>query len=156
MIESQWIMPADKAMLEEALTIRMEVFCDEQGFSPSLERDRLDDIAIHLLLTVDGVRAATGRLLQKPDRSWVIGRVAVRASFRRQGLGDMLMRMLIRKARDLGAGDIHVDSQVQAIPFYASLGFVPAEDGEHMDEHVPHRQMVLPAGVEPASQCGHH
>lgn len=156
MIESKWVIPYDTEHMEIAKRLRVEVFCREQGYPEAEEMDAYDAGALHMILKVDGEWAAVGRLLQKEDRSWYIGRVAVLKDYRGQGVGDLLMRILIRKAQDLGAGDIHIDSQVQAMPFYETLGFVPNEEGTHMDGHVPHRRMVLPAGVEPGSQCGGH
>lgn len=154
MIETRWVMPFETDAVQTAIDIRIKVFCEEQGFPKALEKDSYDDKAIHLLQGVDGKWCSTGRLIQKHSH-WYIGRVAILQEYRRQGLGDMLMRMLIRKARQLGAGDIRVDAQLHAIPFYATLGFIPDEEGTHMDGPVEHKELVLPAGKEPPSQCGH-
>ena len=76
----------------------------------------------------------------------------MRKEARGQRLGDMAMRMLIYKARDLGAGEIVISAQVQAQPFYEKLGFVPR--GEvYLDEHCPHQEMVLPADTFPPQLC---
>lgn len=120
--------------------IRKNVFIEEQGFSPEAEFDGVDRTALHALVLDGGVPAATARLYREPDGSWHIGRVAVMKEFRGRALGSMAMRMLMRKALDFGATEVHVGAQRQAEAFYRGLGFEPYGE-EYMDEHVPHVMM---------------
>lgn len=149
MIRGIWL--SGQSDLTEAMDVRMEVFVEEQGFSREAEQDGRDRHCLHVLI-LDGKRpVATGRLYEE-DGVYHIGRLAVRKEARGQRLGDMAMRMLIYKARDLGAGEIVVSAQVQAQPFYEKLGFVPR--GEvYLDEHCPHQEMVLPADTFPPQLC---
>ncbi len=121
----------------EAREIRSEVFMGEQGFSK--EFDRLDDTAVHAVVYSDGRAAATGRLF-KGRSGWHIGRVSVRKEFRGAGLGGMVVRALEEKAKELGAEEIKLSAQVQAMGFYESLGYI-AEGEEFYDEHCPHIAM---------------
>lgn len=152
MIDSKWFLMGDTEAMAEAWTIRDKVFIQEQGFSRETERDGVDAAATHLLIRDGGVPVATGRLYRRDDGRYFIGRVAVLPEFRRQHLGDLLMRMLIRRARNLGAGDVWVDSQSQAVPFYTALGFTRQDEG-HLDEGVLHYYMRLPAEKEPPRCC---
>ena len=152
MIDTHWFPKGDEAAMTQAWDIREKVFVREQGFSMETERDDTDARATHLLIRDGGLPAATGRLYQKEDGRYFIGRVAVLPEFRGQHLGDMLMRMLIRRARNLGAGEVWVDSQAHAVPFYTRLGFLTRDEG-HLDEGALHYYMVLPAEKEPPHAC---
>ena len=125
------------AQAPEARDIRAEVFMGEQGFSK--EFDKLDDTAWHALVFDDGAAAATGRLF-KGRSGWHIGRVAVRAAHRNKGLGAIVVRELEAKARELGAEEIKLSAQVQAMGFYERLGY-KSEGEEYYDEHCPHIAM---------------
>jgi predicted GNAT family N-acyltransferase len=123
-----------------AFAIRQKVFVEEQGFCQQTEFDEVDDIALHALVCDDGQPAATARLYQK-DGTFHIGRVAVLPAFRRRGLGEMAMRLLMLKARELGAAEVALGAQVQARGFYEKLGFRSTGD-LYDDEGVAHVRMV--------------
>ena len=124
----------------EVFAIRREVFVAEQGFAAETEFDEIDRSALHVLVTDGGQPAATARLYQK-DGLWHIGRVAVRKAHRGRGVGAVAMRLLMQKANALGASEVHVGAQVQALGFYRSMGFT-ACGPEYDDEGVPHVPMV--------------
>lgn len=121
------------------LQIRYAVFVDEQGVPAELERDDADTSALHLLaIAADGRPVGTGRLL--PDGH--IGRMAVLAAYRGQGIGTQLVQELLRLAGRRGLEQVFLDSQVQAIRFYERLGFQP-EGAIFDDAGIPHRRMTM-------------
>lgn len=122
----------------ELSVIRFAVFVEEQGFSAEIELDGRDPECCHVLAkTTDGESIGTARLL--PDGH--IGRVAVLADYRGQGIGSRLMAELENIARDRKFPKIELSSQVHAIPFYERLGFQPT--GPVYDEAgAPHRCMI--------------
>ena len=130
----------------EAFKIRKAVFVQEQGFAEETEIDAVDDTALHVLVLDRGTPAATARLYQQ-DGLWHIGRVAVLREFRGRGVGAVTMRLMMNKARELGAAEVYVGSQRQAEGFYGSLGFEPC--GPEYDEegvlHVPMKADVVMA-----------
>ena len=65
---------------------------------------------------------------------------AVLQPYRGRSVGRYLVEDLIEAARQQGAAAIRVDAQVQAMPFYQKLGFVPYGE-EHPDGHIPHMYM---------------
>ena len=99
--------------------IRYTVFVDEQKVPEEEERDDWDAKSRHVLLTVDENPVGTGRLL--PDGH--IGRVAVLKNFRGLGLGKALMEKMIDLARENNFPKVELSAQIQAQPFYESLGF---------------------------------
>ena len=87
----------------------------------------------------DGLKAvATGRLdFQQQGR---IGRVAVLESYRRRGLGTLVMQALEEVARSGKADQLWFHAQISAVPFYLSLGYSVVGD-EFMEADIPHVSM---------------
>lgn len=126
--------------LEKAFAIRIEVFCDEQGYAPSMELDNQDAFSWHLLYCMNGIPAATGRVYWKDGRTIGLGRIAVRQPWRGKGLGRKVLSAMEEKARALGAQSAELDAQCRAIGFYEKCGYIVCGE-EHMDGHVPHKLM---------------
>lgn len=118
--------------------VREEVFIDEQGVTPELEWDGLDDEAIHVLArTADDTPIGTARLLADGH----IGRLAVRAPWRGLGIGRALLHELMTIARERGLPRVFLGAQTHAIGFYERQGF--SVYGEpFMDAGIPHRHMA--------------
>lgn len=124
----------------DLLAVREEVFVAEQRVPPELEVDGDDARSIHLIARdPDGRPIGTGRLT--PDGR--IGRMAVLKPWRGRGVGSAILRSLIETARQRGAREVSLSSQVAAEPFYARFGFV-AEGEPYDDAGIPHRTMRLP------------
>ena len=122
--------------------IRHEVFVAEQRVPEELEWDGLDAGCLHAIAeSVDGTAVGTGRLL--PDGH--IGRMAVRAPWRGQGIGTALLGHLIAEARARGQRHLALHAQTHALGFYARHGFVP-RGPEYLEAGIPHRTMVLELG----------
>lgn len=115
-----------KEDISEPLEIRREVFMEEQGWPESAERDGFDETALHLMVYVDEIPAATGRIWH--DGRFHIGRLAVRKRFRGQKIGDLALRLLVYKAFSSGAEDLSVNAQTYIAPLYRKFGF--KESGE--------------------------
>lgn len=120
--------------------IRMEVFVGEQGVPVELEMDGLDGEAVHVLALVDGMPAGCARMLLNGDET-KIGRVAVKKSKRRYGIGTGMCKLLITIAKDEGIRKIHIGSQLTAVDFYTTLGF-EKEGGVFMEAGIEHVKMV--------------
>lgn len=128
---------------QDAQSIRFEVFVDEQEVPADEELDDDDPDARHwVLYTTSEIPVGTARAVEKPDGSWKIGRVAVRAPYRGRGAGLTLMQGILHDGQARGVTTFKLDSQTHAIPFYARLGFEVCGP-EFMDCGIPHRHMVL-------------
>ncbi|MCL1989232.1 MAG: GNAT family N-acetyltransferase [Firmicutes bacterium] len=124
MITSEIILGVDETAIEslnKAKKIRYAVFCEEQQISQAIEDDGLDTAAVHVITSMNGEPVATGRLLVGED--FTISRVAVLPQHRKLGLGDLVVRILIRVAFDMGATEQIVHSQLSAKQFYEKLNF---------------------------------
>ncbi len=125
--------------------LRRIVFIHEQGVAEADEVDGLDDQAIHLLATLDGLPTGTARLLVLGDTG-KIGRVCVLRQARGKGIGAALIREAVAIFRALpGITRAKLGAQTHAISFYEALGFV-ATGPQYDDAGIPHRDMVMPLG----------
>jgi predicted GNAT family N-acyltransferase len=129
---------ADWSVDRDALkNIRYQVFVDEQKVPVELEWDEYDDTATHFIVTLSGEAIACARL--KDDGQ--IGRMAVLTEYRNQGIGQQLLRFVIRTAAEKNIDNVYLHAQVSAIPFYEKHGFTPV--GEIFYEaNIPHREML--------------
>lgn len=127
-----------------AAPLRTEVFVREQGVPQDLEWDLEDLSAVHAVLQdPQGQVLATGRLLVHAPGVGRIGRMAVRAERRGQGLGRQVLAGLIEVARRRGDRMVLLHAQTSARGFYARQGFVAR--GEVFDEAgIEHIEMVCP------------
>ncbi len=123
----------------EIRSIRFAVFVDEQKVPKSLELDDRDPHCIHLLAHDDGEPVGTGRI--DLAMSGKVGRVAVVASRRGQGVGTALMDYAHGIARDNALDTVWCNAQVAAVPFYENLGY-RITNAEPFDEaDIPHVRM---------------
>ena len=129
-----------------AAQVRQTVFVQEQGIPVELEWDAADADCLHALILDDtGKAAGTGRLL--PDGH--IGRMAVLAAYRRQGLGGQILEALVTAAAARGHRSVVLSAQLHARSFYERHGFI-ARGEIYDDAGIPHQQMVRT--LDPADQ----
>jgi len=141
-----------KEDLEHAFAIRMRVFVKEQGVPKEIELDRDDQRAVHFLATASGKAIGTARIVMRRG-SAKIGRMAVLKSYRRKGVGRMLLKRAVVTAKKLGAQKIYLHAQVAVIGFYERLGFRSVEPV--FDEAgIPHRRMVFENGISRKERKG--
>ena len=122
--------------------IRKQVFIHEQGVPEELELDELDSLASHALAYQDGQCVGTARLVDLEDGNAQIGRMAVLANFRGQGVGRRLLEELVLAAKAEKFATLILHAQLTAIPFYEKLGFV-AQGPIYDEAGIPHRNMML-------------
>lgn len=117
------IVEVDYATVEPTLrAIRFEVFVDEQNVPPEIEMDDRDPFCTHWLAFDGDEPIATARIdLEKKGK---VGRLAVRAGWRRRGVGRALMQRCHQAALAHGLESVWCNAQVDAVPFYQSLGYV--------------------------------
>jgi predicted GNAT family N-acyltransferase len=117
--------------------IRLAVFVQEQGVPLELELDAEDAYSVHAVAYgPQGDPVGTGRLL----RDGHIGRMAVSAACRGQGVGSALLTALINEARSRHYPQVVLSAQLHAQAFYAAHGFV-AEGDVYLDAGIQHVTM---------------
>jgi predicted GNAT family N-acyltransferase len=122
-----------------ALRLRERVFTGEQGVRSDADRDGRDADATHIVAIEDGQVIGTCRLVFDGPVAR-LGRMAVKAELRGNGLGAALLEEAERCARDAGSHRIDLHAQTPAIPLYARSGYV--QRGElFVEEGIPHVSM---------------
>ncbi len=120
--------------------VRLEVFCDEQGFSREYEFDEHDPSAYHAVIFDRDDPVATGRLVDKGEGRFLLGRFAVKKDYRMHHLGSALVRILEAEAIKRGGHILEISAQTRASEFYETLGYTSYGE-PYMDEHVLHIHM---------------
>jgi predicted GNAT family N-acyltransferase len=124
-------------------SIREIVFINEQRVPADIEIDEFDPVCQHVLAWRDDVAVGTGRIT--PDGR--IGRMAVIAEYRGQGIGRAILTALMQLGRDMGVDRLYLSAQCQAIPFYEQAGFA-ASGPVYDDAGIDHRLMTLPSATD--------
>ncbi len=133
-----------KEGLKIAYMIRREVFVKEQGIEESIEIDKFDDIATHIILYYDGKPVGTGRFYYD-GKDYRLGRIAVLKEYRGKGFGKLITKELIKYALKKNAERIVIHSQKYLEDFYKSLGF-KSVGKVFMEAGIPHIKMVYEKG----------
>ncbi len=134
-----------QADIGAALEVRRIVFVEGQGVGHDIERDGLDDEAIHAVVELDGQIVGAGRMVPQAseDGGTVarIGRMAVLLGHRRQGMGTNVLRALEEEARHRGwtSVELHAQSYVQRL--YARAGYRVVGE-PYMEADIEHVTMV--------------
>jgi predicted GNAT family N-acyltransferase len=132
----------DEQDVSGAFALREAVFYGEQNVPLQDELDELDRDAQHLVaVDPDGSVIGTLRLLSFGEEA-KIGRVAVVAALRRQGIASRMLEIALARARQQGFGRVRLAAQVAAVTLYEQAGF--AVESEPFEEAgIPHVWMGL-------------
>ncbi len=121
---------------KDAVKIRKEVFMEEQGFHD--EFDETDGNAVHLVLYIDQIPAATCRFFSgQTQGEYIVGRIAVRKEYRGHSLGSRVLAAAESEIRMLGGRKGILHAQQQARPFYEKQGYSVYGEPD-FDEDCPH------------------
>lgn len=126
---------------ETVKAIRTAVFTEEQGANADEEFDAYDSKAEFALLFENGAPVGTARTVKAP-KGYKIGRIAVLKEYRGKGYGDLLVRVITRRAFEKCADTVYVDAQNYAVPFYEKIGFKVIGE-ELFDRGLPHIPMSI-------------
>jgi predicted GNAT family N-acyltransferase len=129
----------DRGELEQALALREQVFCVEQGVELGADRDGLDDYAIQLVAIEEGRVIGTCRVLVE-DEIGRLGRMAVEARSRGRGVGQAILASAERSAREAGARLMRLHAQRYVEDLYAAAGYAPYGE-PFVEEGIPHVSM---------------
>ena len=129
--------------VQAAMAVRHAVFVEEQGVPVDLEADGRDGEAAHLVAVRDGDVLATCRLIAAGD-TVSLGRLAVDAAARHQGIAGRILRAAEAWARARGARRLTLSAQTYASALYLAAGYHPIGEPfvdagiEHVDKELDH------------------
>ncbi len=110
----------------EIRNVRFTVFVEEQQVPESIEIDDRDQECIHVLAFDRDEPIGTGRIdMAKLGR---VGRLAVLAANRGQGVGTAIVEFLHDIAKQNELDSVWLHAQTVALPFYEKLGYQVVSD----------------------------
>ncbi len=132
--------------MEAAIGVRFRVFVAEQQVPAKEELDEFDATATHAIAIHQGQVVGTGRVLYgNEDTAARIGRMAVDAQWRRQGIGGRILKFLEEEATAQGVDTYVLNAQEYVKEFYAARGYVQ-QGGTFMEVDIPHVVMRKQVG----------
>jgi predicted GNAT family N-acyltransferase len=108
--------------MADALALRHDVFCVEQGVPEHEELDGRDHEGIHLVAVADGELVGTCRLLMVGTTAQ-FSRLAVKVSARRHGIATALLRAADRETVSAGGRRLVLHAQTYAQELYQRAGY---------------------------------
>ncbi len=122
---------------EQLSSVRNEVFVEEQNVPIEEEMDEWDEKCRHVKAVIEsGEIVATGRLLP----TGYVGRMCVRKLYRKHGIGNKILRALLKLAIKDQHKTVYANSQLSAMHFYHKNGFTAISD-TFMDAGIEHQKM---------------
>jgi predicted GNAT family N-acyltransferase len=129
---------------DDAVSVRLAVFVDEQQIPREEEIDDLDDVAVHCVAYAGDAPVGAGRLVLSEDHGahyGKIGRMAVLKPHRGSGIGMLVLDALEAEGRARGLREFRLSAQLSARGFYDRAGYAPV--GDVYDEvGIPHIAMT--------------
>ncbi|MFB6072985.1 MAG: GNAT family N-acetyltransferase [Halobacterium sp.] len=116
---------------EDALSVRYDVFVDEQGVPEDLEVDEHEDDALHFVAYDDGEPVGAARLREYEAGVGKVERVAVLEFRRGEGWGSALMDAVEDAARGRFE-ELYLHAQLPVEGFYARRGY--EREGDEFEE----------------------
>ena len=123
--------------IADAIALRSAVFVEEQGVPVHEDVDGRDDEALHLVAVDDGGAVIGTCRLLADGPTLKLGRMAVAAPARRQGIGLRLLDLADSEAASTGAERIVLGAQVSAVPLYEQAGY-STRSGVFLDAGIEH------------------
>ena len=118
--------------------VRDIVFGQEQNVAREVDWDGKDSQSIQVV-AIDGDDNPVGTGRMQPDGK--IGRLAVLDSWRGQGIGQKMLRVLVETAEKKGFQEVFLHAQVHAASFYEMCHF--HKNGEEfLEAGIPHVKMT--------------
>ncbi|MFD2166806.1 GNAT family N-acetyltransferase [Thalassotalea euphylliae] len=131
-------------------TVRERVFICEHRIPKRIEFDRKDRQAIHMLVCDDESQepVATGRILPSGE----IGRIAVIREYRKKQLDNIVIKGLIKIAKDLELSEIFIYSPLEAVDYFSRNNFYPV-GSVFMEAGLPKQRMACPIEQVTPKKC---
>jgi predicted GNAT family N-acyltransferase len=114
----------DQGEMAQALELRHDVFCVEQGVPEHEELDGRDPEGIHLVAMAGDQLLGTCRVLLVGSTAQ-FSRLAVRPAARRRGIATALLELADAETRALGGRRIVLHAQTYAQELYERAGYKP-------------------------------
>ncbi|WP_412520032.1 GNAT family N-acetyltransferase [Staphylococcus simulans] len=129
-----------KQELQDVFDVRIEVFVHEQNVPLENELDEFEDVSTHIIGYDENNRPIATARYRDYNGVAKMERVAVLKDYRKHGIGRELMKYIETIAKNNGYSKATLNGQIQAQPFYESLGY-KAEGDVFLEENIEHVTM---------------
>ncbi|MCU9612413.1 GNAT family N-acetyltransferase [Caldibacillus lycopersici] len=136
------IVVENKEQLQDAFKIRTIVFVEEQNVPPEEEIDQFEKESTHFVVYSDEKDPIAAGRFREHEGYGKIERICVLPSYRKYGIGKLIMEQIIAYAKENHFSKLKLNAQTHAIPFYEKLGFRAVSD-IFMDAGIPHKTMTM-------------
>lgn len=127
MISTKWVQGIN---LEEVFNIRSLVFGSELKYDNSYSHDDFDSFGKNVLVYDCDKPVGTGRLIFK-DSKYIIDKICVLKEYRGNSYGELIIRMLVRKAVDIGAEKTYAQIEKGFRGLFEKIGFIVDKEFEN-------------------------
>ncbi|MDF2948734.1 MAG: family N-acetyltransferase [Sedimentibacter sp.] len=127
MISTKWFQGINS--INEALDIRKKVITEELKLIENNISDIFDEFAFNAVVYDDENAVGTGRLLFKEGK-YFIDNVCVLKEFRGRHYGDLIVRMLVRRAVNMGAEKTYTECKSSCTKMFVNIGFETVQSNE--------------------------
>lgn len=145
MLRLQGLVVTTEEELRQCLSVRKEVFVDEQQVPLDLELDEFDastSACRHFLIRDGELPIAAARYRMYDERTAKLQRIAVRQPYRGKGIGKMMIDMMEDDICERGIASIMLDAQTHATRFYEKLGYATVSEEPFLDAGIWHVRMT--------------
>ncbi|WP_088066581.1 GNAT family N-acetyltransferase [Gottfriedia luciferensis] len=136
------IVAATDSEIQDALNVRVEVFVEEQQISKELEFDGLDNECIHFV-SYDGEKPIAAGRLRLIESTGKVQRICVLKEYRGKKIGNEIMFLIHKTAKEKNLAQLVLSAQESAIPFYEKLGYEITSEQLFFEAGIPHAEMKL-------------
>jgi predicted GNAT family N-acyltransferase len=130
---------SDEKEYQDALQVRRIVFIEEQNVSEAEEIDEYEHSATHFI-SYDGDKPVGAGRFRNVDGKGKVERICVLPSYRKEGVGQMIMRAIEKNAGENGFNILKLAAQTHAEHFYLGIGYKTNSD-QFYDAGIPHVAM---------------
>jgi N-acetylglutamate synthase-like GNAT family acetyltransferase len=114
---------ASETELAQMYYVRWLVLREPLGMDRGTEQDKHEKNSFNLAAFFDGQIVGAARVRKASEELGIISYVAVLARFRNKGIGTILVKRLIEKAKQERIKVVRLRSRITALEFYRRLGF---------------------------------
>lgn len=135
--------PISEEELQRYFHFRWTWLHEPLGHPPGSEKDEYDTVSEHRVVkTGAGVIVACGRVHLNNSDEAQIRHIAVVETYRRKGVGQIILDALEQVSRDLGAKRAVTNSRASSIAFFSARGFAIAENAPVDSGKLKRKQML--------------
>jgi GNAT superfamily N-acetyltransferase len=131
--------PSTPEEWERYYDLRWRILRAPWGKPKESAKDPTDDQAYHLMACYEpGIPVGVGRINPIDDYTWQIRFMAVEENQQGNGIGKSIVTSLEQYARALNANTVKLNSRINAVNFYKSIGYNIIQEVDALWGIIPH------------------